>query len=138
MTRTSLSNKRPSRSKASGDAVTFSNSIPDNLIYPFVTIAIPTFNRAALLKGCVTAALSQTYPHFEAVVSNNASPDDPRNVLRGFKDARLRVINQETNIGLLPNCDACLANAKGDYIVFAADDDRIRPWLLPHCAALIS
>jgi hypothetical protein len=123
--------------EASGDAVTFSNSIPDNLVYPFVTIAIPTFNRAALLKGCVTAALSQTYPHFEVVVSNNASPDDTRNVLSGFNDARLRVINQETNIGMLPNWNACLAHAKGDYIVFVADDDRIAPWLLEQSARLI-
>jgi glycosyltransferase involved in cell wall biosynthesis len=137
MTRTSLSNKRPFRSKACGDAVTISDSVPDNSIYPFVTIAIPTFNRAALLKACVTAALSQTYPHFEVVVSNNASPDDTRTVLSGFNDTRLRVINQETNIGLLPNWNACLANAKGDYIVFVADDDRIAPWLLERCARLI-
>jgi hypothetical protein len=117
--------------------VTFSNSVPDNSAYPLVTIAIPTFNRATLLKGCVTAALSQTYPHFEVVVSNNDSPDDTKNVLSGFNDARLRIINQETNIGLLPNWNACLANAKGDYIVFVADDDRIAPWLLERCARLI-
>jgi hypothetical protein len=117
--------------------VTFSNSVPDNSAYPLVTIAIPTFNRATLLKGCVTAALSQTYPHFEVVVSNNDSPDDNKNVLSGFNDARLRIINQETNIGLLPNWNACLANAKGDYIVFVADDDRIAPWLLERCARLI-
>ena len=89
------------------------------------------------MKGCVTAALSQTYPHFEVVVSNNASADDTRNVLSGFSDARLRVIHQETNIGLLPNWNACLANAKGDYIVFVNDDDRISPWLLEQSARLI-
>jgi Glycosyl transferase family 2 len=137
MTRTLLSNKRPFRSKVCGDTVTFSDSIPDNPAYPLVTIAIPTFNRAALLKGCVTAALSQTYPHFEVVVSNNASQDDTRDVLSEFNDTRLRVINQETNIGLLPNYNACLVNAKGDYIVFVADDDRIAPWLLERCARLI-
>lgn len=105
--------------------------------YPFVTIAIPTYNRAALLTGCVASALSQTYPHFEVLVSNNASPDDTSRVLRGFSDARLRVINQETNIGLLPNWNACLASARGDYIVFVSDDDRIMPWLLERCASLI-
>jgi glycosyltransferase involved in cell wall biosynthesis len=136
-TRTSFSNQWPFRSKASGDAVTLSNSVPDNPVYPLVTIAIPTFNRAALLKGCVTAALAQTYPHFEVVVSNNASPDDTRTVLGEFNDARLRVINQETNIGLLPNWNACLANARGDYIVFVADDDRITPRLLEQSARLI-
>ncbi|WP_442870022.1 glycosyltransferase family 2 protein [Bradyrhizobium sp. CCBAU 45389] len=102
-----------------------------------MTIAIPTYNRAALLKGCVGSALSQTYPHFEILVSNNASPDDTSRVLSGFKDPRLRIINQATNIGLLPNWNACLANARGDYIVFVSDDDRIMPWLLERCATLI-
>jgi cellulose synthase/poly-beta-1,6-N-acetylglucosamine synthase-like glycosyltransferase len=96
MTCTSLSNKWPFRSKAPGDAVTFSNSVSDNQVYPFVTIGIPTFNRAALLKGCVTAARSQTYPHFEVVVSNNASPDDTGNVLSGFNDPRLRELRRST------------------------------------------
>ena len=120
-----------------GDAMTLSNSARADLSCPFITIAIPTFNRAALLKGCVAAALSQTYRHFEVVVSNNASPDDTRSVLSRFGDARLRVINQDTNIGMLPNWNACLANAKGDYIVFLCDDDRIAPGMLERCAHLI-
>ncbi|MBI5265026.1 MAG: glycosyltransferase family 2 protein [Bradyrhizobium sp.] len=118
--------------------MTSSDVVPTGSPYPFVTIAIPTFNRAALLKGCVTSALSQTYPHFEVVVSNNASSDETEDVLSGFKDARLRIINQQTNIGLLPNWNACLASAKGDYIVFVSDDDRIAPWLLERCARLIT
>lgn len=117
--------------------MTLSDIVATRSAYPFMTIAIPTFNRAALLKGCVGAALSQTYPHFEVVVSNNASPDDTRAVLSGFSDARLRVINQQTNIGLLRNWNACLASARGDYIVFVSDDDRIAPWLLERCAALV-
>lgn len=132
-----LSNKRLVRSLCFGDAVTHSESVPRDPAYPLVTIAIPTFNRAALLKGCIAMALAQTYPHFEVVVSNNASPDDTEEVLSGFSDARLRVIHQETNIGLLPNWNACLAGAKGDYIVFVPDDDRIAPWLLERCALLI-
>ena len=120
-----------------GGAMTPSDSARADRAYPFITIAIPTFNRAALLKGCVAAALSQTYGHFEVVVSNNASPDDTRSVLRQFSDTRLRVINQDTNIGMLPNWNACLAHAKGDYIVFLCDDDRIAPEMLERCAHLI-
>lgn len=114
-----------------------SRSVKTDLAYPLVTIAIPTFNRATLLQGCIMSALSQTYPHFEVVVSNNASSDDTGSVLSGFNDARLRVINQDTNIGLLPNWNACLAHAKGDYTVFVSDDDRIAPFLLERCALLI-
>jgi hypothetical protein len=120
-----------------GDAMTLTDSARADPAYPFITIAIPTFNRAALLKGCVAAALSQTYRHSEVVVSNNASLDDTRSVLSGFSDTRLRVINQDANIGMIPNWNACLANAKGDYIVFLSDDDRIAPEMLKRCAHLI-
>lgn len=105
--------------------------------YPYVTIAIPTYNRAALLRGCIASALAQTYPHFEILVSNNASPDDTAQILGEFSDLRLRVITQETNIGLLPNWNACLANARGDYVIFVSDDDRIMPTLLERCVTLI-
>ena len=104
---------------------------------PLVTIAIPTFNRASLLKDCVVAALSQTYQHFEILVSDNASTDETEEVLREFTDRRLRVVRQKTNVGMLPNWNACLAEAKGDYIVFVSDDDRIAPWMLERCIALV-
>jgi glycosyltransferase involved in cell wall biosynthesis len=104
---------------------------------PLITIAVPTFNRAALLRGCVSSALAQTYGNFEVLVSDNASTDETSHVLSRFKDGRLRVLRQKTNIGLLPNWNACLAGAKGDYVIFLSDDDRISPWLLQRCVEII-
>jgi glycosyltransferase involved in cell wall biosynthesis len=103
---------------------------------PLVTIAIPTFNRASLLKNCVKAALSQTYRHFEVLVSDNASTDDTAEVLREFNDARLRVVRQPHNIGLIPNWNACLAEARGEFVVFCSDDDLLAPWILEKCVAI--
>jgi glycosyltransferase involved in cell wall biosynthesis len=105
---------------------------------PLITIAIPTFNRAALLKQCIQSALSQTYDNIEVLVSDNASTDDTREVLRGFNDERLRVLRQQTNMGLLPNWNACLAAAAGEYVVFVSDDDRISPWLLERCVDVLA
>ena len=105
--------------------------------HPLFTIAIPTFNRASLLKECIEAAFSQTYSNFEVVVSNNNSSDDTEKVLSTFSDPRLRVIKQETNIGLLPNWNACVSAANGDYVVIVSDDDRISPWFLERCSLLL-
>jgi glycosyltransferase involved in cell wall biosynthesis len=104
---------------------------------PLVTIAIPTFNRAPLLKDCVISALAQTYRNFEVLVSDNASTDNSEEILRQFDDSRLRILRQRKNIGLIPNWNACLANARGEYIVVLPDDDRIAPWLLERCIGLI-
>ena len=105
---------------------------------PLVTIAIPTFNRALLLKECIASALAQTYKNFEVLVSNNASSDETQQVLAGFVDERLRVINQPVNIGLIGNWNACLAAARGEYFVLVCDDDRIAPWLLERCVSLVN
>lgn len=104
---------------------------------PLVTIAIPTFNRAALLKRCVAAALAQTYQCMEVFVSNNASTDETAQVLETFDDRRLHVVRQASNIGLIPNWNACLAEAKGEYIVFVSDDDLVAPWLLDRCVDVV-
>lgn len=104
---------------------------------PFITIAIPTYNRSTWLKSCVEAALAQTYGWFEVLVSDNASTDATQEVLAGVNDTRLRVIQQPENIGLLPNWNACLDAARGEYIAVVSDDDAVSPEFLSRCAELI-
>jgi glycosyltransferase involved in cell wall biosynthesis len=111
---------------------------PDFERHPLITIAIPTFNRASWLHDCVASGLSQTYRNFEIVVSDNASIDNTQEVLKQFSDPRLRVIRQQNNVGFIPNWNACLAHAKGEYIIFVSDDDRIAPYLLERCIELIA
>src|SRR5688572_6876713 len=89
---------------------------------PRFTIAIPTFNRAGLLKNCVASALDQTYPDFEVIVSDNASEDATQDVLAEFDDRRLRVIRHQTNIGLIPNWNTCLDAARGEFVIIVSDD----------------
>ena len=62
---------------------------------PFITIAIPTFNRASWVKECVRAALAQSYSNFEVLVLNNASTDGTAEILRTYHDPRLRVVTPE-------------------------------------------
>ena len=110
---------------------------PNNSAEPLITIAIPTFNRAELLKDCVATALAQTYEDFELLVSDNASTDETAKVLSEFKDRRLRVIRQNENVGLLGNWNACLNEARGKYVVLLSDDDRIDARFLERCVPFI-
>ena len=115
----------------------FAHHVSEKMSYePLVTIAIPTFNRASLLDGCITAALGQTYRNFEVLVSDNASTDETPEMLKQLSDRRLRVVRQERNIGLIPNLNALLELARGKFVVFVPDDDRIEPWMLERCVTL--
>jgi glycosyltransferase involved in cell wall biosynthesis len=88
-----------------------------------VSVAIATYNRAAMVRQAVEAALAQTRSPDEVVVFDDASPDDTLRRLDGF-DARVRVLRQEKNTGGIPNWNAALDATTGDYLAWCSDDDR--------------
>jgi glycosyltransferase involved in cell wall biosynthesis len=104
---------------------------------PFVTIGIPTYNRAALVKACVHSALTQTYQNIEVVVSDNASTDDTIAILKSFSDPRLRVVSNSENLGHVGNFNRCLREARGEYFVLLCDDNMIEPSFLEQCVRLV-
>lgn len=90
---------------------------------PRVSVAIPTFNRVELLRRSVESTLRLTYPNLEIIISDNASSDATTEYLRALSDQRLIVLLSETNIGMAPNWDRCLAAATGEYFLLMSDDD---------------
>lgn len=104
---------------------------------PLFTIAIPTFNRSRLLRSCLESALAQVCDSFEVVVSDNASEDDTAEMLAACSDPRLRVLKQSKNIGPVPNWNACVAAAKGTYVIVLSDDDAVQPHFLQQCRRVL-
>ncbi len=102
---------------------------------PLVTVAIPTFNRAAsFLPGCLAAARAQTYPNLEILVSDNASTDGTEAVVRGLAgDQRIRYVRQAVNMGSPRNMNFCIQECRGDYVVVLPDDDGIDPDFVECC-----
>lgn len=89
---------------------------------PLVTICIPVFNDCGKIKRCVESALSQTYENLEVVVSDNASTDGTKDLLRAY-DNKAKIIYNEVNRGMMWNWRKTFIEAKGDYIVFLGSDD---------------
>lgn len=104
---------------------------------PLITIAIPTRNRAALLRDCILSALAQTYRNIEVLVSDNASTDGTAAMLGAIADKRLRVVRNMENIGMVRNFARCVEEARGDYLVLIADDNLLDPAFLEKCVALV-
>jgi glycosyltransferase involved in cell wall biosynthesis len=101
---------------------------------PFVTIAIPTYNRAGrFLPEALAAATSQTYSALEILVSDNASSDGTEQLVRSSSDPRIRYHRQAENIGPVANVDFCIAAARGDYFLLLMDDDLIDPDFVARC-----
>ena len=73
-----------------------------NINKPLVTIAIPTYNRAdGYLRDALKSAMNQTYENIEIVVSDNCSPDNTEDYIKGIDDPRIRYFRQKE--GILPN-----------------------------------
>ena len=98
---------------------------------PKLTIAIPTYNRAAKLDkqlAWAVNAIDGRWDEVELIVSDNASPDETPAVCEKWKarsHGNLRVQRQQSNVGLVRNVLACINAARGDFVWVVGDDDTI-------------
>lgn len=91
-----------------------------------VSIGFPTFNRVCQAKDRITSLLKQTYQNIELIISNNNPyPDDLDLFVRKLQESDKRVIyyKQSYNIGANKNFQFVLAQSKGTFFMWAADDD---------------
>ena len=92
-----------------------------------VTIAIPTYNRATLLKISLKSVLAQKYPDFRVIVIDNASSDNTEAVVGSFADSRIAYVRNETNIGLFRNWNRAIELNSSPYLTILQDDDELLP-----------
>jgi glycosyltransferase involved in cell wall biosynthesis len=94
---------------------------------PEVTVGIPTFNRAGLLKEAIESVLAQTFSNFCLIVSDNASDDDTPDLVRSYSDRRIDYVRSERNIGAIGNINRLIALAETEFLVILTDDDVLYP-----------
>ncbi|MGC9504484.1 glycosyltransferase family 2 protein [Baaleninema sp.] len=94
---------------------------------PAVSIVIPSYNRATLIPRAIQSVLDQTFQDWEAIVIDDASQDNTEEVVKNFKDSRIRYIRHEKNAGECATRNTGLDAATGTYIAFLDSDD----WWLP-------
>ncbi|MFB5269077.1 glycosyltransferase [Paenibacillus enshidis] len=94
---------------------------------PFLSICIPTYNRAACLDQCLQSIFSQIgdTPLIEVDVSDNASPDETADVVRRYmeKYSNLRYSRNDENLGADRNILKVLNEARGAFIKLQGDDN---------------
>jgi glycosyltransferase involved in cell wall biosynthesis len=93
---------------------------------PKVSIIIPSFNRADMILTAIESAQAQTFTEWEAIIVDDGSTDNTREVVAGVKDARVRYIFQE-NKGLPGARNAGIRASRADYLAFLDSDDAFLP-----------
>ena len=92
-----------------------------------ISIAISTFNRCNQIYSLVNNILLYKGTEIEVVVFNNASTDNTKEFLGSIKDTRLRVINNEKNIGGILGPLQALLEARSEYVFVCLDKDYLDP-----------
>ena len=90
-----------------------------------ISVIVPVYNVEKYLHICINSILNQTYQNFEIICIDDASTDFSSEILRYFekKDSRIKIIRNETNIGLGPSRNKGMDAAKGKYVLFLDSDD---------------
>jgi glycosyltransferase involved in cell wall biosynthesis len=93
------------------------------------SIGMPVYNGARFLHESFRSLLNQSYSTCEIIVSDNASTDSTPQICEFYaaSDSRIRYIRQSSNIGAGPNFEFVWNEAKGDYFMWAAADDKWHP-----------
>lgn len=93
-----------------------------------VTVIIPTFNRAKLLKRAMESVYAQTYRPIELIVINNASTDETDDLADQFKskndDTFELIYIKQTKNDRNGARNMAIQMATGDFICFLDDDDE--------------
>ncbi len=94
---------------------------------PKVSLLVPNCNRAAYLRQALASALAQDFADFELLISDDASSDDSVAVSTEFarRDSRIALTIQPARLGLAANFNWCLGQARGEYVKFLLNDDRL-------------
>lgn len=98
---------------------------------PLLSICVPTFNRAWMLKRNIDfhlAAFRARGITFEIVVVDDCSTDETAAYLAGLVDTHeLSVHRRHKNSGFLDNYAFAMRRARGRYAIFLGDDDLLVP-----------
>ena len=98
---------------------------------PTVSIIIPTYDRARWLKKSIESVLNQTYQDFELIIVDDSSTDNTPEVVKSFKDKRVRYFQQTKRFPIKSQGAAAARNigikkSRGKFIAFNDDDDLWR------------
>lgn len=100
---------------------------------PLVTIAIPTFKRANLLKHALDSALNQKgFSDYEVIViddeNNPGSETETQKLIKKYNDPKLLYYRYEGNgtLGMAGAWNKCLEMARGKWYSMLHDDDLLK------------
>jgi len=113
---------------------------------PKVSVCIPAYNHEKYVAECIESVLNQSFQDFEIVITDDASTDSTVDIIRTYRDPRIRLFQHSRNLGPSVAANNNMREARGEYLAFLPSDDAFLPTKLerqvgfldqnPSCALL--
>lgn len=95
----------------------------------FISVIIPTYNRANDLDRCLKSLQHQTFKNFEVLVCDDGSTDNTKKIVEKYNSImKIKYIKDENFGGPARPRNNGISEAQGDWICFLDSDD----WLYPN------
>ena len=95
----------------------------------FVSIIIPTYNRASLIGKTIESIISQTYEDWECIIVDDYSTDETEKIIYNFcqNDNRIKFVKNQKSKGANGARNTGLEYSIGEFICFFDSDDIMNP-----------
>ncbi|MCO4782079.1 MAG: glycosyltransferase [Candidatus Cloacimonetes bacterium] len=87
------------------------------------SVVMSVFNGQGYLVEAIQSVLKQSYSDFELVIIDDCSTDGSLQMIRSFTDSRIRLIQNDKNLGLAASLNKGVKESKGKYIARMDADD---------------
>ena len=90
-----------------------------------ISILIPMYNAEEFIERAVRSAILQTYENLEILIIDNCSTDNSVDIVKNIDDPRIRLYQNEENLGFAENINRGIDLCNGEYIKFLCADDEL-------------
>ncbi|MBD7912397.1 glycosyltransferase family 2 protein [Clostridium sp. Sa3CVN1] len=104
---------------------------------PLISIIMPTYNRAKIIKRAINSVLNQTYDNWELIIIDDYGNDNTKDLIKDiYKDEnRIKFILNKRKKGIAGARNTGIMESNGQYIAFLDSDDE---WISSHLKDLLT
>ncbi len=95
-----------------------------------ISVYITAYNKGNFLGEAIQDLLNQTFKNFEIIISDNNSTDNTEDVVKGFKDKRIKYFKNVPDVGYVKNLQLAKERTSGDIIYLHSGRNRISKYAL--------
>ena len=92
-----------------------------------ISVIISAYNHQKFVAKTIQSVLDQSFQDFEILITNDNSTDKTLDIIKSFKDPRIKLFENNINLGMVINTNNMIKSALGEYIAIINSDDFWEP-----------